>query len=104
VTDSRDIANEEKIYSVADAITVPSSFAARSFVEEGVPAEKVRVIPYGVRLEQFVRTGAPKADRFEVLFAGSVSLRKGVPTCWTLLRSFGIRQSGYGWRGHCIRI
>ena len=79
MTDSRDIANEEKIYSVADAITVPSSFAARSFVEEGVPAEKVRVIPYGVRLEQFVRTGAPKADRFEVLFAGSVSLRKGVP-------------------------
>ena len=79
VTDFRDIANEEKIYAVADAITVPSRFAARSFVEEGVPAEKVRVIPYGVRLEQFVRTGEPAAGRFEVLFAGSVGLRKGVP-------------------------
>jgi len=79
VTDFRDIANEETIYSVADAITVPSRFAARSFVEEGVPAGKLRVIPYGVRLEQFVRTGLPPADRFEVLFAGSVSLRKGVP-------------------------
>ena len=77
VTDFRDIANEETIYSVADAITVPSRFAARSFVEEGVPAGKLRVIPYGVRLEQFVRTGEPAADRFEVLFAGSVSLRKG---------------------------
>jgi starch synthase len=58
---------------------VPSSFAARSFVEMGVPAEKIHVIPYGVRLEKFTRTGEPPSDRFEVLFAGSVSLRKGVP-------------------------
>lgn len=79
VTDLRDIVREEKIYAMADAITVPSSFAARSFIEEGVAAEKIHLIPYGVRLEQFVRTGAPAADRFEVLFAGSVSLRKGVP-------------------------
>jgi starch synthase len=79
VTDIRDIVREEKIYAMADAITVPSSFAARSFVEEGIPAEKLRVIPYGVRLEQFVRTGEPPTDTFEVLFAGSVSLRKGVP-------------------------
>jgi starch synthase len=79
VSDIRDTVREEKIYAVADAITVPSSFAARSFVEEGVPAEKVRVIPYGARLEQFVRTGEPAAGRFEVLFAGSVGLRKGVP-------------------------
>jgi glycosyltransferase involved in cell wall biosynthesis len=79
VADIRDTVREEEIYAVADAITVPSSFAARSFVEEGVPAEKLRVIPYGVRLEQFVRTGEPPTGRFEVLFAGSVSLRKGVP-------------------------
>ena len=79
VTDERDTVREEKIYAAADLITVPSSFAARSFVEEGVPAEKVRVIPYGVRLEQFVRTGGPPAGRFDVLFAGSVGLRKGVP-------------------------
>ncbi|CAN5685520.1 hypothetical protein BH10ACI4_BH10ACI4_16450 [soil metagenome] len=79
VTDDRDTVREEKIYAVADMITVPSSFAARSFIEEGVSPDKVKVIPYGVRLEQFVRTGEPPVDRFEVLFAGSVSLRKGVP-------------------------
>ncbi len=81
VTDPRDILREEKIYAAADAITVPSTFAARSFIEEGLPPEKLHVIPYGVRLEQFVPTGKPPAseDRFEVLFAGSVSLRKGVP-------------------------
>jgi starch synthase len=79
VTDIRDIVREEAIYAVADAITVPSRFAARSFVEEGVPAEKLRVIPFGVRLEQFARTGQPPANRFEVLFAGTIGLRKGVP-------------------------
>jgi starch synthase len=79
VTDIRDILREEKIYEIADAISVPSSFAARSFMESGLPPEKIHVIPYGVRLERFTRTGAPPSDRFEVLFAGSVGLRKGFP-------------------------
>jgi glycosyltransferase involved in cell wall biosynthesis len=79
VTDIRDILREEKIYEIADAISVPSSFAARSFLESGLPPEKIHVIPYGVRLERFTRTGAPPSDRFEVLFAGSVGLRKGFP-------------------------
>lgn len=79
VADPRDVAREVEIYETADAITVPSVFAARSFVQQGVPRKKVHVIPYGVRLEKFTRVGAPSADCFEVLFAGSVSLRKGFP-------------------------
>ena len=79
VTDPRDTRREVAIYDIADAITVPSTFAARSFVEEGVPQHKLHVIPYGVRLEQFQRVGEPPPDCFEVLFVGSVGLRKGVP-------------------------
>lgn len=79
ISDIRDTLREEEIYEMADLITVPSRFAARSFVEMGIAAEKLRVIPYGVRLERFTRTGEPPADRFQVLFAGSVGLRKGVP-------------------------
>jgi starch synthase len=79
VSDIRDIVREEKIYELADAITVPSDFAARSFLESGLPASKIHVIPYGVRLAKFSRTGEPPPGRFEVLFAGSVSLRKGIP-------------------------
>jgi glycosyltransferase involved in cell wall biosynthesis len=45
----------------------------------GVAAEKVHVIPYGVRLDRFAPGEPPPPDRFEVLFAGGVSLRKGVP-------------------------
>jgi alpha-maltose-1-phosphate synthase len=70
---------EEKIYAAADAITVPSTVAKRSFVQMGVAPDKIHVIPYGVRLDQFTRTEGPPKDSFEVLFAGQVGLRKGVP-------------------------
>ncbi|MEK6396650.1 MAG: glycosyltransferase family 4 protein [Terriglobus sp.] len=79
VSDPRDTAREEEIYAMADGITVPSSFAARSFVAMGLPAEKVHTIPYGVRLEKFHPTGEPPTDRLELLFVGGVGLRKGVP-------------------------
>ena len=78
-SDPRDTRREEAIYAACDAITVPSTMAARSFVEMGVPREKVHVIPYGVRLESFQPTAEPPADGFDILFAGAVGLRKGVP-------------------------
>jgi starch synthase len=89
IYDPRDTEREEEQYAQADCITVPSSFAARSFVEEGVAAEKLRVIPYGVRLDSFRPGGEPSAESFEVLFVGQVSLRKGVPY---LLQAFSELQ------------
>lgn len=79
VSDERDTVREEKIYEAADLITVPSGFAERSFLEMGIPKEKLRRIPYGVRLERFRPVGQPQEGRFDVLFAGAVSLRKGFP-------------------------
>lgn len=79
VGDPRDTVREEAIYAMADAITVPSQPSRRSFIEMGVAADKVHVIPYGVNLERFQKTAEPPAERFEVLFAGQVSLRKGIP-------------------------
>ncbi len=78
-SDPRDTRREEAIYAACDAITVPSTMAARSFAEMGVPRSKVHVIPYGVRLESFQPSAEPSSDTFEVLFAGAVGLRKGVP-------------------------
>ena len=73
------VLREEKIYAAADAITVPSTAAKRSFIQMGLAPEKIHVIPYGVRLDRFTRTADPPQDSFEVLFAGQVSLRKGIP-------------------------
>lgn len=79
ITPERFIAREEIEYAQADAVTVPSEFARRSFIEMGVPAEKVHKIPYGVNLDRFHPIAEPAKDRFEILFVGSVGLRKGVP-------------------------
>jgi glycosyltransferase involved in cell wall biosynthesis len=70
---------EEAIYALADAITVPSAVARRSFLAQGIAPERVHVIPYGVRLDRFMPSEAPPPDSFEVLFAGQISLRKGIP-------------------------
>ena len=89
VSDERDTLREEAIYRQANAITVPSKFVARSFVEMGVAAEKVFTIPYGVRLENFRPVAEPTVGEFNVLFAGAPGLRKGVPY---LLQAFANLQ------------
>ncbi len=77
--DPRIIAREEAEYAAADAITVPSEFARRSFLEMGVADGKIVKVPLGVLLSRFRPNRRPPQDSFEVLFAGTVSLRKGIP-------------------------
>jgi starch synthase len=76
--DPRNIAREEAEYAEADAVTVPSSFVLRSFLSQGVPLEKMRLLPYGVNLSRFQPVAQPPVGRFDVLFVGGMSLRKGV--------------------------
>jgi glycosyltransferase involved in cell wall biosynthesis len=77
--DSRVIDLEEAEYAEADCITVPSTTAWKSFADWGIPAKKVRRISYGVNLQRFHASGPPDPDRFDVLFVGAMSLRKGLP-------------------------
>lgn len=65
-------------YEVADLITVPSSFSRQTFLDQGIPADKVVVVPYGVELSLF--EPVPKEDNvFRVIYVGAMSLRKGIP-------------------------
>jgi glycosyltransferase involved in cell wall biosynthesis len=77
--DPRILAREEMEYENADAIIVLSEFARRTFIECGVPPEKVHKMLLGVQLDTFRRTADPSPDSFDVLFAGTLSLRKGIP-------------------------
>lgn len=71
------IEKELKEYEEADYISIPSSFVKRSFLEKGVPEKKLIQIPYGVDLSAFRQI--PKKDGvFRVIFAGGMTLRKGV--------------------------
>ena len=77
-THSRLIAKEVGEYHECDYITVQSTFAWRSFVEKGMPDTKLIKLPLAVDLRMF--RPAPKQDRvFRVLYAGTLSLRKGTP-------------------------
>ncbi len=74
--------------ALADYITVPSRFAFESMVAEGIPAEKLFLVPYGVDIQRFL-PDEPPTEIFRLLFVGQVSLRKGVPyllQAWERLR------------------
>jgi alpha-maltose-1-phosphate synthase len=75
--DPRMIEHEEAEYEIADAITVPSTFVFNSFIEAGVPRQKIRLVPYGVDLTLFRPCAQPDSHSFSVLFVGHVSVRKG---------------------------
>ena len=64
-------------YELADYVTVPSSFAERTFLENGFSKNKLIKIPYGVNLTEFQQV--PKQDKiFRVVYSGAMTLRKGV--------------------------
>ncbi|MFM9916342.1 MAG: glycosyltransferase family 4 protein [Rhizobacter sp.] len=65
----------------ADAVLVGSTYAADSFVREGIDRSKMRVVPYGVDLQTFtVESSEPPArdGRFKVIYAGQLTQRKGI--------------------------
>ena len=58
---------------------MPSEFARRTYIEMGVPADKIKKVPYGSDLSRFAKVAEPATDSFDVLFAGQISFRKGIP-------------------------
>ena len=77
--DPRIIERELAEYDLADAITVPSTFAYNTFLSRGVPSRKLFLVPYGVDLQKFGKVSSPHKGTFDVLFVGGGSLQKGVP-------------------------
>lgn len=74
--DERIIRKELKCYEEADYISIPSIFVKRTFLEKGIPESKLIHVPYGVDLSAFHQV-AKEDDKFRVVFAGGMSLRKG---------------------------
>jgi len=64
-------------YEECDLICVPSRVAYDSFVQQGVPEQKLRINPYGVETDLF-RPLPKMDDAFRVIYVGALSLRKGV--------------------------
>jgi alpha-maltose-1-phosphate synthase len=65
---------EESEYAEADCITVPSHFANRSFLSQGV----VKAFALWRRPVEVRPHRVPTKGKFDILFAGVMSLRKGI--------------------------
>jgi glycosyltransferase involved in cell wall biosynthesis len=65
-------------YEEADAIGIASDFVRRSFAARGVPESKLIQVPYGVDLRAF-SPGPRVRPGFRAIYAGALSLRKGIP-------------------------
>lgn len=105
------IAREEREYHLADSIRVVSSFARRTFLEEGVAADKVKLLISGSNLQAFrpapaiiearcerILSGAPLC----VLHVGSFSFQKGMYDMETVVRACADRGFKFRFVGPLI--
>ena len=76
--DTRGVERELAEYECADSITLPSGFAVRSFLDHGVPADKIAKVPYGVDLSRFHPVDIEDDGVFRVGFVGALSVQKGI--------------------------
>lgn len=65
--------------ALADKIVVLSTFAKQTYIEAGVPPEKLAIIAPGSDLTEYSQNEPPKSEReFHYLFVGSLTREKGV--------------------------
>lgn len=86
----RTIDKELVEYETADFIGVPSEFAYQSFLEQGVPAEKLFLNNLAVELSFGGNTPrqVPAARPFRVLYLGHMSPRKGIQYLFEAFKAF----------------
>lgn len=63
-------------YDAVDYILVSTTFPRDTFIKMGFPAEKIKMVNLGTNLERF--EPGEKSKKFQVVFVGSIQLRKGL--------------------------
>lgn len=89
--DNKIVQKELLEYQEADYISIPSEFVKETFVNKGIDPKKLIQIPYGVDLTNF-RKIQKEDDIFRVIFAGSLSLRKGVHYLLKAFSELGLKN------------
>jgi glycosyltransferase involved in cell wall biosynthesis len=73
---------------LADAVLVASSYTKQTLVENGVPEERIQVVPYGIDTKAFIkRSIAPVNKKLRIIFVGSMVQRKGLSYLLDAVRS-----------------
>jgi glycosyltransferase involved in cell wall biosynthesis len=75
---------------MADAVVVASTYTKNTLVENGVAANRIQVVPYGIDGAAFEkRTVPPSNKKLRVLFVGSMVQRKGLSYLLEAMRKSG---------------
>jgi glycosyltransferase involved in cell wall biosynthesis len=95
------IGREEREYALAEKISVLSTFAYQSFIAEGIAEDKLCILPLGTQHSDFrpasevieqrcrrILSGKP----LRILYAGSLSFRKGFLDMLCMLKAFTAKQ------------
>ncbi len=85
--DKRTIEKEQQEYDLTNFISVPSSFAKKSFVKYGVAHEKIFVNSYGVDLKMFYPIKNKDNVKFTIGYAGTLSAQKNVRSLINVVKS-----------------
>jgi glycosyltransferase involved in cell wall biosynthesis len=80
-------------YEAADYIVVPGSAARQSFVEQGVPAERVVEIPFGIDTGYFAAESKPPSSTFQVTYLSRLELLKGVHYLLEAWAGLGLQEA-----------
>lgn len=72
----RSVRRDLKFYELADKICVPAKHVIESFLEKGIPPEKLFKNPYGVNIEEFPPTKLT-SNSYDIIFVGNWRIQKG---------------------------
>jgi glycosyltransferase involved in cell wall biosynthesis len=80
---------EKEEYALADLHCVASTLVREQLMGIGIDRQKIWLVPYGVDRSVFWRKTGKDTGQFRIIFAGKLSLRKGVRTLLDALRAAG---------------
>jgi len=78
-------------YDYCDFMVLPSSFAAKTFLSQGIPDQRLIKIPYGVDMSLF-RPLHKKDALFRVLYVGNIGIGKGIPYLLEALSGLNLKN------------
>ncbi|MGR3301662.1 MAG: glycosyltransferase family 4 protein [Candidatus Scalindua sp.] len=79
-------------YQEADYITVLSSYVLRTFLEKGIPREKLILVPSGVDTDLFKQV-EKKDALFRIIYVGALGVKKGTHYLLDAFYSLGLPNS-----------
>ena len=76
--DAHHLAREQKEYDLIDTICCPSEFVAKTFIDKGIPKDKIGLYHYGFDPHSFHIDEKSSNKELKIIFAGRLEPRKGL--------------------------